>query len=297
MSKRTGSGTILVIGAGGLLGGDLLRAYRDRPVVGLCHDELDITRPDECRRALERYHPVVVINCAALSSLDFCEMHRDEAMRVNADGPRHLAEACAGASVLLVHISTDYVFDGTKAEPYAEDDKPSPQSVYSESKLAGERAVLAVSGEFLVLRVAWIFGFNDKSFVRAILRRAGRMPSVGVIGDQLGSVTYSLDIAEAILRLVEAGCRGLFHFTNEGLCTRFEMTRQFFARLGLDLDRVRATSSNELPWVAPRPARLELSKDKYRRATGASVRPWQAALDDYLVADDVCVALASAANR
>jgi dTDP-4-dehydrorhamnose reductase len=296
MGETPAKDKILIAGAGGLLGGDLVRAWRGRPLVALRHAELDVTNAAACTRALQAHKPNVVVNCAARASLDFCETNRAEALSVNADGPRHLAEACAAAGVRLVHISTDYVFDGTKPEPYVETDEPRPLSVYSESKLAGERAVLAVSADFLVVRVAWIFGFNDRSFVRTVLRRAGRAATVSVIGDQHGSPTYSFDIAEAIERLLDAGAAGLVHFTNEGLCTRFDMTRHVFEQLGLGADRVRAISSKELPWVARRPARLELSKDNYRRITGAAIRTWQEALDDYVEADDACAALAHAAH-
>jgi len=296
MSNRQSNQTFLVTGAGGLLGGDLVRAWQGRPVVGLDHAVLDITDAAACRCALDEYRPSVVVNCAARASLDFCETHRDEAMRVNADGARRLAEACAAAGAMLVHISTDYVFDGTKPEPYVEEDEPRPLSVYSESKVAGERAVIEVSPKNLVVRVAWIFGFNDKSFPRTVLRRARHMPTVGVIGDQLGSPTYSFDIAEAIGRLVETGAVGIVQFTNEGLCTRFDMTRYIFERLGLGGERVRAIASKELPWVAPRPAKLEVSKAKYQRTTGARVRTWQEALDEYLAVDADCAALARAAG-
>jgi dTDP-4-dehydrorhamnose reductase len=292
---------ILITGAGGLLGGDLVRAWRApsasgarRPLAALRHAELDITDAGACRRALQAHGPGVVVNCAAHASLDFCETHRDEAMRVNADGPRRLAEACAAAGVRLVHMSTDYVFDGARPEPYVEEDETHALSVYSESKIAGERAVLETAPESLVVRVAWIFGFHDKSFVRTVLRRARRMPEVGVIADQLGSPTYSFDIAEAIARLLEAGASGIVHFTNDGVCTRYDMTRHVFERLGLGADRVQAISSTALPWVAHRPARLELSKAKYRRITGADVRTWQDAVDEYLAADPECAALARA---
>ncbi len=294
MPDQTSSNTILITGAGGMLGGDLVRAWRKRPVVALRHAELDIADAGACRRALQAHRPAIIVNCAARASLDFCETHRDEAMRVNAEGPRHLAEACAAAGAQLVQIGTDYVFDGTKPGSYVEEDEVRPLSVYSESKVAGERAVLEVSPKNLVVRVAWIFGFSDRSFVRTVLRRAGRVPTIGVIGDQLGSPTYSFDIADAIFHLLDAGASGVVHFTNEGLCTRFDMTRHAFERLGLGADRVRAIASKELPWVAPRPARLDISKDKYRRLTGASVRTWQEALDDYIEADAECAALARA---
>lgn len=289
---------ILITGAAGMLGGDLVRAWRipgvRRPLVALRHAELNITDPGACRRALQAHGPRVVVNCAAHASLDFCETHRDAAMRVNVDGARALAEACTAAGVRLVHISTDYVFDGARPEPYTEDDETRALSVYSESKIAGERTVLEAAPDALIVRVAWVFGFNDKSFVRTVLRRARRMHTVGVIGDQHGSPTYSFDIAEAVGRLLDAGATGVVHFTNEGLCTRYDITRRVFERLGLDVGRVEAISSKTLPWVAHRPARLEVSKAKYRRITGAEVRTWQDALDDYLEADAECAALARA---
>jgi dTDP-4-dehydrorhamnose reductase len=295
MSNGHSNQTFLVTGAGGLLGADLVRAWQGRPVVGLDHVALDVTDAAACRRALDEHQPSVVVNCAARASLDFCETHREEAMHVNADGARRLAEVCMAAGVRLVHISTDYVFDGTKAEPYVEEDEPRPVSVYSASKAAGERAVLEVCPEHLVVRVAWVFGFGESSFPRTVLRRAARLPTISVIGDQLGSPTYSFDIAEAISRLVEKSASGLVHFTNEGLCTRFDMARHILEQLGLGADRVQAMASTELPWVAPRPARLEVSKAKYRRLTGARVRTWQEALDEYLAADADCAALARAA--
>ena len=297
MNAATSNKKVLIAGAGGLLGGDLVRAWRGRPLVALRHSELDITDPGACRRALRAHGPGVVVNCAARASLDFCETHRDEAFLVNANGPRRLAEACRELGVHLVQIGTDYVFDGTKPTPYTEEDEPSPLSVYSESKVAGERAVLEVSPEFLVVRVAWIFGFSDKSFVRTILRRAQRLETVGVIGDQLGSPTYSFDIADALGRLLDVGAAGIVHFTNEGLCTRYDMARHLFARLGLDVGRVKAISSRDLPWVAHRPAKLEISKATYRRLTGAPVRSWPDALDDYVRSDPECAALATAAKR
>ena len=295
MNNPSSTDTVLVTGAGGLLGSDLVRAWQDRPVVGCAHAALDITDPEACLRVLKEHRPAVVVNCAAHASLDYCETHRDEAMRVNAKGPRRVAEACVAVGAKLVHISTDYVFDGTKPKPYTETNKPAPLSVYSESKVAGECAVLKLSKDFLVVRVAWVFGFSDKSFVRTVLRRAARMPEVSVIGDQLGSPTYSLDVAGAIVRLLEADASGIVHFTNEGICSRYDMTCHVFERLGLGAGRVRQIVSRELPWVAPRPAKLELSKARYCKLTGSQVRTWHEALDEYLEADAECAALARAA--
>jgi dTDP-4-dehydrorhamnose reductase len=278
--------SVLVVGALGMAGADFLKCWpgatgRDLP-------EADITNAESCRRMIAETRPRVLVNCAAATAVDWCETHRDDAMRVNADGAGHLAQACAEIGALVVQLSTDYVFDGTAAGEYAEEDAPNPLCVYAASKLEGERAVAAATPEHLIVRVGWLFGHADKSFVRAMLRRAAADDgSVRVIDDQVGCPTYSYHVAEAIGRLADAGARGTFHFTNAGPCTRLEMARHIFESAGADLARLVAIKSSELAWVAKRPARAVLSTAKYRRLTGAAPPPWRAAVDESLRRDGV----------
>jgi dTDP-4-dehydrorhamnose reductase len=278
--------SVLVVGALGMAGADFLERWPD--ATGLDLPETDITDPDSCRRALKDVRPEVVVNCAAATGVDWCEDHRAGAFSVNAEGAGSLARACVESGALVVQVSTDYVFDGASTGEYSEDDAPHPLSVYAESKLAGERAVAeAAAGSHIIVRVGWLFGQADRSFVRAMLRRADDADPVRVIDDQVGCPTYSYDIAEAIERLVDAGARGVYHFTNAGPCTRLEMARHIFTRAGIDTARLVAIKSTDLPWVAQRPQHTVLSTAKYTKTTGAAPRHWHAAVDDALRRDGV----------
>jgi len=284
------SASVLIVGAAGMAGRDLLAC---RPgATGLDLPDIDLTDADSCRRVLDRIRPELVVNCAAATGVDWCESNRDAAMRVNAAGAGHLAAAAREVGALIVQLSTDYVFDGTWPGEYVEDHPPSPLCVYAESKLEGERAIVAATSNHLILRIGWLFGHADKSFVRYILRQAGRDGPVPVIDDQVGCPTYSYDIAEAIDQLVAAGATGTVHFTNTGPCTRFEMARYIFERMGLDPDRLTRITSSDLPWVAKRPARTVLATAKYRRLTDIAPRRWQAAIDAALERDGHPIATA-----
>jgi len=279
------TGSVLVVGARGMAGADFLKCWPG--ATGLDLPEADITDRDSCRKLLAELRPRVVVNCAGATGVDWCETNRAEAFSVNAAGAGHLAEAAHEAGALVVQLSTDYVFDGTASGECAETDPTKPLSVYAESKLEGERAVSRATPRHIIVRIGWLFGHADKSFVRAMLRRAGDGEPVRVIDDQVGCPTYSYDIAEAIGRLVDVGVTGTFHFTNVGPCTRLEMARHIFERAGMDTARLVAITSSELPWVAKRPARAVLSTEKYRTATGAAPRHWHATVDDALVRDGV----------
>lgn len=278
-------GNLLVVGARGMAGADFL--VRWRGASGLDLPEFDITNATQCRERLAQLKPHIVVNCAAATAVDWCEDHRDEAFRINADGAGNLAKACAEIGALMVQISTDYVFDGASTTECTEDDPVNPLSVYAESKLAGERAVIAATRECLVVRICWLFGHNDRSFVRAMLRAANGTEPVRVIDDQVGCPTYSHDLAEAVERLVAARARGLFHFTNTGPCTRLDMARYILARAGLDPARLVPIKSSDLPWVAARPAHNVLSTAKYTKLTGAAPRHWHDAVDDALRRDGI----------
>jgi dTDP-4-dehydrorhamnose reductase len=274
---------LLVVGALGMAGADLLERWPDAR--GLDLPEFDLTDAAQCRERLVELKPSVVVNCAAATAVDWCESHRTEAFSVNADGAGNLARACAQIGVLMVQISTDYVFDGTSTAQYTEDDPTNPQSVYADSKLAGERAVIAAGAEHIIVRICWLFGHSDRSFVRYTLRAAKGDGPIRVIDDQVGCPTYSHDLAEAIERLVDTGARGIYHFTNSGPCTRFEMARYILDRAGHDSTRLLAIKSSDLPWVAARPPHNVLSTAKYAAATGAVPRHWHDAVDEALRRD------------
>ncbi len=284
-----GKDEILVVGAKGLLGGDIIKFYSENlSVRGIGRETMDITRRQNVFETIETLSPKIVINCAGLTNVEMCEKNSELAFKVNCDGAENLASACKKIGAKLIHISTDYVFDGEKSAPYTEDDQPNPISIYSESKLAGEEKVRNNLDDHLIIRTAWIYGFHTKSFTRMVLTRAKEQEVVSVINDQYGCPTYTFDIAEGIRKLLETNLNGTFHLTNEGTCNRYEFTKEIFRLAGLNSDRVKPISSREMNWVARRPKCLELSKEKYKKATGCGIRQWEKALKDYLSKEDLC---------
>jgi len=274
---------ILIIGKRGMLGQDLAVKYsriHDVSIVG--RPQLDLIKPETIQQVFNEQAPAVVINCAAMTNVDQCERDPETAMKVNGEGPGHLAKASADIGAKLVHVSTDYVFAGRPDVPYSEQEPTSPISAYARSKDHGEKRVRQNLDNHLIVRVAWVFGYNDKSFVRYVLRMAKTQKQVPVINDQIGSVTYTMDIGDGIEALLENDCRGTYHLTNEGYCTRYRFAEEIFRLKGLAVSKLKPITSQALGWIAPRPKTLLLSKDKLKRDTGYIPRHWKEALREYL---------------
>lgn len=275
---------ILVTGAGGQLGGNLLR--RDVPGVsirGLTSSDLDITDADAVRDAVRPGD--VVLNCAAYTAVDAAETDEDAAAAVNATGPRILAEACARVGARLVHVSTDYVFPGDASTPYEVDDATGPRTAYGRTKLAGERAVLAADPTAVVVRTAWVYTGTGSDFVATMLRLQRERDTVSVVDDQVGSPTFAGDLAAGLLELaMRPQVRGVLHATNAGRATWFELARAVFAGVGADPERVRPCTTADFPRPAPRPAYSVLSSAAWERAGLTPLRPWADALADALAA-------------
>ena len=276
---------ILVTGAGGMLGTDLVPV-----LVSAGHDvfarpraDLDITDPADVSRSFRELQPHVVVNCAAFTRVDECETD-PRAERVNAGGVRVLAENCLRHRSGLVQVSTDFVFDGAKRTPYQEDDAVRPLSAYGRSKRHGEEEALRVPSG-LVVRSSWLFGTGGGNFIEAILKQveSGRK-RLTVVNDQRGKPTATPDLSEAILALIEAGAVGVYHFANRGEATWFD-----FAREILDLSErgdveVEPTDSGSLNRPAARPAYSVLDTSRYERVTGRPIRHYRDALAGYLAA-------------
>jgi dTDP-4-dehydrorhamnose reductase len=269
----------LVTGAGGMLGRDLcavLAEAVEADVVALPRPELDITDSFAVRGAVAGVD--VVVNAAGWTDVDGAETAEDAATAVNGDAVRVLAEA-AGAR--LIHISTDYVFDGAATLPYEEDAEPAPINAYGRSKLAGERAVLAAGG--FVVRTAWLYGAHGRNFVRTMLRLAGERETVDVVADQEGPPTWSYALARQVVALAgaaAAGCAspGVYHGTADGQTSWYGLARAVFAEAGLDPARVRPTTSDRFPRPARRPTYSVLGHDRWA-GTGVSPMPhWRAML-------------------
>jgi dTDP-4-dehydrorhamnose reductase len=294
---------LALVGANGMLA----RMVRDEApgkyeIVPLDLPEFDITRREVVTRTMEAIHPKVIVNCAAYTNVDGCESNEDVASMVNGRGPGYLAEAAKEIGATLVHISTDYVFDGLKREPYVEEDPTSPVSAYGRSKLQGEIAILASGLErFFILRTSWLYGPGGKNFVETIARLGKEREELRIVADQVGSPTYTEDLAKGIfqlLNLVKEGGNssriphlasqpfGIYHFANEGSCSWHEFACAILAKAKaagepIVTKHVLPIRTEEYPLPAVRPAYSVFSKNKYEQAVRERIPEWREALAAY----------------
>jgi dTDP-4-dehydrorhamnose reductase len=274
---------ILIAGSQGMLGSDLVECLNaGHQVLGLGRAQLDITNPDQCQRAVAEFKPGAVINAAAMTNVDYCESHEEECFRVNAQGTANLATAAAAAGSVFVHYSSDYVFDGTKTEPYREEDATNPLSVYGRSKLQGEELARSHCPSHLILRTSWVFGRNGKNFIRTIVGAAREGRPLRVVHDQRGSPSYTRDLAEHTRIMLEAGSLGTYHLTNSGACSWYELARLAIKYANLDQIEVSPVTTAEFPRPAPRPANSVLSNARLASKGFPLMRPWQEAAEEYV---------------
>lgn len=278
---------ILITGAEGLLGTPTAARFAADTaceVLAPGHGELDITDAARVAHCFETFQPDLVVNCAAFTRVDDCESSEALACRVNGEGAGHVAEAAARAGARLIHISTDYVFDGCATSPLREDAPTAPPdrlSAYGRSKLLGEQAVRSRHPSALIVRTAWIYGPDGPGFPATILRLARERPRLRVVVDQRGSPTYAPDLAEAIQRLARLDADGIVHVTNAGDCTWHELAVEICRRARLDTP-VDPVTTAEFPRPARRPAYSVLDNSRYIELTGAPLRSWREALGTYL---------------
>ncbi len=279
--------SILVIGAAGQLGQELVRPYETCApetaalVQGADLPELDITDLACVTAAVERARPRAVINAAAYTDVDACESHSEQAFAVNAAGPGHLAQACRQVGCRLVHVSTDYVFDGRKRTPYDVDDPINPQGVYGRSKAEGERRVRESGADHVIVRTSWLFGTGGRNFVKMILQLAEQRDELRVVTDQVGRPTYAADLAAALLALAQSDMTGTYHFANAGECSWHTFAAEILRQAGR-IRPIRSIGSADLGRPAPRPAYSVLDTRRLTDHTGIVPRPWPSALADCL---------------
>lgn len=278
----------LILGADGMLGHDLMTAVATtgRTAIGMDLPDVDITIPDSVAAALDGQRPDVVVNAAAYTAVDAAEEQEDLALRINGQGPEVLARAVAERpSVRLVHVSTDYVFAGDATTAYAEDAEPAPRSAYGRTKLAGERAVLALLPERgYVVRTAWLYGVHGANFVKTMLALQETKPEISVVADQHGQPTWSRDLAEQMVAMVDSGApAGIYHGTSSGQTTWFDLTREIYRLIGADPQRVLPTTTDQFPRPAPRPAFSVLGHDRWARVGLSPMRDWSEALAEAMV--------------
>jgi dTDP-4-dehydrorhamnose reductase len=241
--------TVLVTGAGGQVGQELVRVLGDDGV-GLSHAQLDVTDRDAVRTAVKRVKPDAVIHAAAWTAVDACEDDPERAQLANGTATGYVAEAAAEVGARLCYLSTDYVFDGEQAAPYQEDDRPNPQSVYGQSKLAGE---LAAGPDALIVRISWVCGFHGGNMVKTVLRLSAEHDTLTFVDDQRGRPTFADELAGKLVELLDRDVRGLVHVTNQGTVSWYGFAREILELTGQDPDRVRPVTSAEFVRPAPRP--------------------------------------------
>lgn len=273
----------LILGGNGMLGRAVVSEARRQghAALGLAREQADITDPDRLLYWAGAFRPDLIVNCAAFTEVDACEQQRERAFEVNGRAVSHVVEAAEAAGARLLHLSTDYVFDGRAAKPYREDDEPAPQSVYGASKLEGERRALAYS-RALVARVSWLFGPGGHNFVRTILGLIDRgQKPLRVVNDQTGCPTYTPFVARAVWDLALLDLTGVIHFRNREPVTWYEFACEIAGLWDRSVEVLPVTTA-EFPRPAPRPTYSVLDVTRFEMAVGREVEPWGWGLAEYL---------------
>lgn len=274
---------VLVTGAKGQLGTDLMNELAKRGIEGIGVDvqEMDITDAEACRCVIKNSGADAVIHCAAYTAVDAAEDNVDLCRRINGEGTRNVAQACKEADTKLMYISTDYVFDGQGTRPWEPDDERHPLNVYGQTKYEGELAVEELSDKYFIVRIAWVFGVAGKNFIKTMLRLGKERGAVSVVDDQIGSPTYTYDLARLLVDMIQTDKYGRYHATNEGLCSWYEFAKEIFRQAGMDVP-VTPVSSDAFPAKATRPSNSRLNKDKLSENGFERLPAWQDALGRFL---------------
>lgn len=277
---------ILICGSRGQLGQDCIRVFKkDHKVNALGHPELDITVESDVFDAFSTFRPEVLINCAAYTNVDQCETNQEAAHAVNVLGAANIARACEKYGVRMLHISTDYVFDGSKVPPlnYTESDETFPLSVYGRTKLEGERRILSITDKCMIVRTAWLYGIAGNNFLKTMLRLSMDEPqkTLKVVNDQFGSPTWTLRLALQLKRLVDIDARGIYHATSEGYCSWYELARFFLKKMDVTFNIVPCTTS-EYPTPARRPPNSILENERLKKENNNRMTGWRHGLEQFV---------------
>ena len=274
---------VLVTGAKGQLGRDLMNELKRQGLEGIGVDveEMDITDPEKCRSVIGQAGADAVIHCAAYTAVDAAEDQAELCRKINGEGTRNVAEACRDAGVKLMYISTDYVFDGQGTRPWEPDDERAPLNVYGQTKYEGELAIEELLDRYYIIRIAWVFGAAGKNFIKTMLRLGREKGAVSVVNDQVGSPTYTYDLARLLVDMVQTEHYGRYHATNEGECSWYEFACEIFRQAGLEV-QVTPVSSEAFAAKAKRPANSRMSKEKLTEKGFVRLPDWQDALKRFL---------------
>ena len=274
---------VLVTGTKGQLGYDVVNELEKRghTAVAVDIEEMDITDAVSVERVIAEAEVEAVIHCAAYTAVDAAEDNVEICRRVNAEGTENIAKVCKKLDLKMIYISTDYVFDGEGERPWEPDDERHPLNVYGQTKYEGELAVEKYLEKYFIVRIAWVFGVNGKNFIKTMLKLSETHEELNVVDDQVGSPTYTYDLAVLLVDMVESDKYGRYHATNEGLCTWYEFAKEIFRQAGVEV-KVNPVTSDMFPAKAKRPKNSRMSKDKLDANGFHRLPTWQDALERYL---------------
>ncbi len=275
---------VLVTGVKGQLGYDVVKECEKRGIeaIGVDVEEMDITDAAACERVITESKADAVIHCAAYTAVDAAEDNEDLCRKVNAEGTRNIAEVCRKLDIKMMYFSTDYVFNGQGERPWEPDDPREPLNVYGQTKYEGELAVQELLEKYFIVRIAWVFGVNGKNFIKTMLRLGRERGAVSVVDDQIGSPTYTYDLARLVVDMIQTDRYGIYHATNEGLCSWYEFACQIFKAAGMNQVKVTPVDSTAFPAKAKRPHNSRMDKSKLAENGFEPLPSWEDALERYL---------------
>lgn len=275
---------VLVTGVKGQLGYDVVKECEKRGIeaIGVDVEEMDITDAAACERVITEAKADAVIHCAAYTAVDAAEDNEDLCRKVNAEGTRNIAEVCRKLDIKMMYFSTDYVFNGQGERPWEPDDPREPLNVYGQTKYEGELAVQELLEKYFIVRIAWVFGVNGKNFIKTMLRLGRERGAVSVVDDQIGSPTYTYDLARLVVDMIQTDRYGIYHATNEGLCSWYEFACQIFKAAGMNQVKVTPVDSTAFSAKAKRPHNSRMDKSKLAENGFEPLPSWEDALERYL---------------
>lgn len=274
---------VLVTGVNGQLGYDVVKELEKRgyQAIGVDREQMDLTSTQQIKECIENVNPEAIIHCAAYTAVDKAEDEEELCRRVNAIATKEIAEYAKVLDIPMIYISTDYVFDGTKVGEYTEEDTPNPINVYGKTKYEGEVYIQELLEKYYIVRISWVFGENGNNFIDTMLKLSKDRELLNIINDQIGSPTYTKDLASLLVDMIENDKYGIYHATNEGYCTWYEFANEIFNVSDTNIE-VNPIVTSEYPTKAKRPMNSKMNKDKLNINGFIKLREWRYALKDYI---------------
>ena len=274
---------VLVTGVKGQLGYDVIKELRKRghQPIGIDREEMDLMNNESIRTSIMKYNPEAIIHCAAYTAVDQAEGEVEICYQINAESVKVIAECVKELKIKLIYISTDYVFDGTQEGEYVETDLPNPINVYGASKLKGEQYVQDVLTDYYIVRISWVFGINGNNFIKTMCRLGIERSELNIIQDQVGSPTYTADLAPLLVEMIETNKYGIYHATNTGYCSWYEFANEIFKQSGIEV-KVNPITTDQYLTAARRPMNSKLSKVKLESVGFNQLPSWEKAVANYL---------------